>query len=146
MSEELEAALEKLRGPFRRLMELREDKDTKVTAAEKATKEYKQHELEVFDAIEGSPLTGSIKLDLGEPYGEVSFGARETPYGRLVDEEAAMDYFENSAQVDEYTKAKISKKRLHELVRGILEDEDPKMPPGIDYYYNRGVTITRKKN
>ena len=73
---------------LRLLVELREKRDTDAAAAEASEKAYREHEADVWMALDESPLTGAIKIDLGEPYGVVTFRYRETYYGRILDKEA----------------------------------------------------------
>lgn len=129
---------------LRRLMELREARDTSKVAAETAETEYREAESELWDELEESPITGAIKIDLGSPYGKVTFSPRETFYGRVLDTEAALDYFEQSAQIDEFTAPKIVPSRVNELVRQRIENGEP-MPEGIDWYPRRYIAISRPK-
>jgi hypothetical protein len=134
---------EELKSKFRRLVELREKRDSTKLAAENAEKEYREYEAELWDELDDSPLKGTIKLDLGPPYGEVKFGPRETFYGRVLDKEAALDYFENRALMDEYTEPKIAMSRVNELVRECLEQKRP-IPEGLDFYAKRYISISHK--
>lgn len=133
-----------LKATLRRLMELRDERDATKTAAEDAEKEYREKEAELWEELEDSPVSGGIKLDIGEPYGVVSFAPVETHYGRVLDSEKAQEYFEQSAQVEEYTQPKIVGARINELARECLE-EGKAMPPGLDWYARRYIRITRPK-
>jgi hypothetical protein len=93
--------------------------------------------------MEASPIKGARRIDLGEPYGLVVFTPRETKFGRILNLDDALDYFENRAMSDEMTKPGISKRKLNELVRELLEQGKP-MPAGVDWYANRGITISKK--
>ena len=138
------SALDTLAPKLRTLMEAREARDETKLAAENAEKRYKAIEGELWEELEDSPLKGALKLDLGPPYGVVAFQPRETYYGRVLDEHAALDYFEQSARMDEFTAPKIVKARVNELVRQSLENGD-KLPEGIDFYAARYVSVTRQK-
>jgi len=133
------------KAQLRRLMEARDRRDRDEVAAKQSEKDYREIEAEVFETLEDSGVKGSIKVDLGEPWGTVSFGARETYFGRIIDEEAALAYYEQRAMLDEITTPKFSKKRINEEVRDARE-QGLDMPPGIDWYARRGVTITRQKS
>lgn len=135
---------EEFTAKLRRLMEAREKRDTSKIAAETAEKEYRELESELWDEIDESPVEGSLKIDLGEPYGKVTFGVRETYYGRVLDTEAALEYFEQTARVDEFTQPKIVPARVNELVRERLEAGEP-MPDGIDFYARRYIAMSRPK-
>jgi hypothetical protein len=130
---------------LRRFVEARTKRDEDKAAAEKSEKEYREQEAELWDELEDSPIEGAIKVNLGPPYGVVAFQPKETYYGRILDEEKALDYFERTAQVDEYTAPKIVKGRVNELVRECLEAGRP-TPEGIDFYAQRYVSITKKKS
>lgn len=129
---------------LRRFVEARTVRDETKVASERAEKVYRAQEAELWDELADSPIEGAIKVNLGPPYGVVTFQPKETYYGRILDEEKALEYFEQTAQVDEFTKPKIVKSRLNELVRQCLEAE--KSPPaGIDFYASRYVSISKKK-
>jgi hypothetical protein len=133
------------KSKLRRLMELRVARDESKKAAEKAEAEYREIEAEVYEALEA--VEGTIKVPLGDPWGTVSFRQRETYYGRLIDDEAALEYFARRAMLNEMTAPKFVKARLNEIVRDCVEQGNfDELPPGVDYYANRGVTITRPKN
>ncbi len=140
----LEGAAESLKAKMLRFMELRVTRDTTKAAAESAEKDYREFEAEVWDEIEESPIEGTLKLNLGEPFGVVSFSLRETYFGRVLDKDAALEHFEQRAIVDEMTEPTISKKRVNEMVRDSIDLGKP-LPPGVDFYANRGVTVTKQK-
>jgi hypothetical protein len=130
---------------LRRLMENRVKRDELKTAAETAEKEYRALEAEVWDLLEESSLKPPYKIDLGEPYGVVSFHPKETYYGRVIDNEKALEYFEQRALTDEFTQPKIVSARVNELVREAIEQGDS-LPEGLDFYARRFVTITKQKD
>lgn len=134
---------EKVASKFRRLVELREDRDERKSAFERAEEEYRSYESELFAELEESPVKGSRRIDLGEPHGLVVFTPRETKFGRVVDLDKAIAHFEQRAMVEEMTRPKIEKRKLNEMVRELLEQGKP-MPEGIDWYANRGITISKK--
>lgn len=127
---------------LRRLMELRDAKDIADVAAKKAGEAYREAEAEAFESLSG--IKGSIKPDLGPPWGHVQFSARETHYGRVYDERAAKAYFENMKMTGAMSAPKFVKKRLNEIARECRE-QNKTPPPGIDWTTSRGVTITRQK-
>lgn len=130
------------KAKLRRLMEARVKRDEAKSALDLAEGDFREIEAEVYERLEG--VEGTIKVPLGDPWGTVSFRNRETFYGRIIDDEAALEYFEKRAMLDEVTTAKFAKARINEIVREARET-DGEMPPGIDYYAQRGVTITRPK-
>jgi hypothetical protein len=135
---------EDVRFKLRRLMESREKRDLTKAEATAAEEEYRETEAEAWQALDDSPLEGSIKVDLGAPYGVVTFGPRETYYGRILDKDLALDHFEQRAMVEEMTEPKFAMARVHEAVRDCL-DAGQQLPPGLDFYAKRYVSITRKK-
>jgi hypothetical protein len=136
---------------LRRLMELREKRDEDKKQATESEKEFRDAEADWFEKLT-DPETGNVRrippVDLGPPWGRVSFQARETAYGRIIPgkEAEALEYFRARQLVSEMTEPKVKKARLNDLVREALESGDGQMPPGIDFYHNRGVTITREKD
>lgn len=135
---------EETASKFRRLAELRETRDETKTAAETAEKKYRTYETELFDEILESPIKGTRRIDLGPPHGTIAFTPKETSFGRIIDADAALEYFENRGMVDEMTKPSFQKRKLNEMVRELLEQQQP-MPDGIDFYTNRGITISKKR-
>ena len=84
------------------------------------------------------------KIPLGQPWGTITFQPRETIYGRIIDDEAALEYYEGRAMQDDVTAPKFVMARINEEVRERHENGE-KMPPGIDYYPKRFVSVTRPK-
>jgi hypothetical protein len=128
---------------LRLLVQLREQRDAAAAALEAIEKEYREHEADVWMALDESPLTGAIKFDLGEPYGVVTFQYRETYYGRIIDKEATLEHFEQRAMIDDVMEPKLSKKRINEIVNDCL-DAGQELPPGLDFYARRYVSISQK--
>jgi hypothetical protein len=129
---------------LRRHLELRQQRDEAKKAADALDKEYRESEADLFEMIEESGLKGGLKVDLGEPHGTVTFSNRTTHYGRIIDEDSALEHFSQRAMTDELTKSKWSMRRLHEIVREHIESGED-MPPGVDYRTDRGVSIRRQK-
>ncbi len=142
MSDEMitDTAKEKLR----QLLDARDDHAAKDKAAKAAKRELDGIELEVFEMFNDSGLTSTISIDLGPPHGTVKFKTRETHFAQIVDEERLLDWFENRQMVDEVSAPKFVKARLNEEVREVI-DNNGTLPPGLSYYSNRGMTITRPK-
>lgn len=130
---------------FRRLLELREAKDVADKALKAAKAELDEAEADVYEKLAASPVKGTLKVDLGEPYGVVSFLPRETFYARVLDEDEAIEYFKARAKLEEYTEPKFTMKRLHDEVRTAIE-QGASLPPGLDWRADRGVTVTRQKD
>jgi hypothetical protein len=132
---------------LRRLMELRDERDHLQEAAKKAENEYREAEMELFEELNEGPVSRLSNIDLGEPWGKVSFRPRETYYGKIIPgmEDEALEHFEQRAMIDTITAPKFVSKRLNEIVRKVVEDGEGEMPPGVDFYARRGVTITRQK-
>lgn len=135
-------AEEVVASKYRRLVELRTTRDESKQAAEKAESEYRQYEAELFEEMQDSPIKGALRLDLGD-LGTIAFSPRETSFGRIIDADAAAKYFELRGESDEMTKPHIEKGKLNERVRELLEQGKP-MPEGVDFYVNRGITISKK--
>jgi hypothetical protein len=137
---------------LRQLLDAR-DKHAEADAAAKAAKrELDEIELEVADMFgevddQGQrKLTGTISLNLGPGYGVVKFRLRETPYAQIADEEKLMKYYEEKGMLDDVaTEPQLVKKVLNGQVREILDNGSGKFPPGLTYYVDRGMTITRPK-
>ena len=136
---------------MRQLLDARDDYAQKDAAAKAAKSTLDEIEADVADMFgevdeQGKRLvTGTVSINLGEPYGTVKFRLRETPYASVTDEDALMDYYENRGMLDDVATApKLVKKALNGEVREIL-DNDGKFPPGLTYYMDRGMTITRPK-
>jgi hypothetical protein len=130
---------------LRRFMEAREEKDATEVAAKNAKEAYQDMEADLYERLADGPVSRLNNVDLGPPWGKVSFGARETFYGRVIDDEAALEYFEQRAMVEEVSHPKFTMKRINEIVRDAIE-QNQSPPPGLDFYARRGVTVTRKKD
>lgn len=132
-----------LESKFRRLAELREQRDFDKQAAEASEAAYREYEAELLETIDESALRGTVEFDFGGDLGIIRFQPRRTIYGRIIDKNAAMDSFEQEALMDEMTAPKIEARRLNEYVRDRIESGVP-LPEGVDYYERRYVTISRK--
>ena len=131
---------------LRRLMELREERDRLATEADKAKKDYQEAEMDLYERLSEGPVSRLNNVDLGPPWGKVSFGARETYYGRIIKgmEDVALAHYQQRAMVEQVTEPKFVMARINEEVRDCIE-QGKQPPPGIDFYARRGVTITRQK-
>jgi hypothetical protein len=136
-----EDSLQKLR----RLMELRQRRDESKKQAEIDEKAYREAEADVYEALDEGPMDRLNNIDLGEPWGKVSFQARETIYGRVIDADEAQEYFEQRQMVEEVSEPKFVMARVNELVRDAVEQGE-KLPPGLDFYQRRFVSITKQKS
>jgi hypothetical protein len=129
---------------FRRLMDARVKRDESKKQAETDEKEYRDIEAEVYEMLDASEVEGSFRANLGEPYGSVLFTPRKTHFGRVIDDQQAIEYYKEHQMLDQVSAPKFVMKRIHEDVRDALE-QDGEFPPGIDYYTRYGVTITQQK-
>lgn len=135
----------------RRFMEARELRDETAEAAKSAEAAYRELEGEVwhelaadYDPNDPNSKLTSQKVPLGDPWGTISLGPKETMYGRIYDDERALEWVEKRAMVDEMTAPRFVKKRINEEVR-TLHESGESMPPGIDYYLQRYISITKPK-
>jgi hypothetical protein len=148
--EEIDVIPPALKAKLRKLVEMREDRDAKKIAWQKAKDDTEALELEIFDIFErpdanGDPqIKGTLSVPLGEPYGVVKFRTRETYYAKIVDEDEVQQYYEKRAMMEEVSAPKFVMKHLNGDVREALENnQNP--PPGLTYTVNRGMTITQEK-
>lgn len=128
----------------RRYVAKRDERDADAEKAKQSEKEYRELETEIWMLLDESPLEGDIKIDLGPPYGVVTFGPRETYYARVLNKEDVLEHFEQRAMIDDVMTPSLSKARLNEIVRDCI-DAGQEPPKGLDFYAKRGVNITRKK-
>lgn len=135
-----QASLSKLR----RLMELRAARDELVIAQKESERAYRDAETEVYEELSDAAVVGTVKVNLGEPWGVVSFLPRETYFGKIIDPQKALEHYNDRAMLEEMTEPKFAMKRINEEVRECLE-QGSTIPDGLDYYARRGVTITRQK-
>lgn len=155
-SEDIEVVSPALKAKLRRLVEARAKHDIAKAAVKTAKEELDQIELEVFDIFEkvdgeGNPaIKGSLKVNLGEPYGWQSFRTRETHFAKIVDDEEAQEWYEQRAQLEEVSAPKFVMKRLSGDIRDALDQGlspgDEGWPKGLTYTTSRGMTITAQKD
>jgi len=134
--------------PLRKLMELREARDKAKVAAEQAENAFRAQENLIHDQLKSAGRQPHVTLDLGEPYGEVRFQRRVTPYGRVYDHEAAVEALKEIGRFEELTMpathVKFRQKALNDFVKEVAE-HGGKLPPGIEPAPREFVSITRKK-
>jgi hypothetical protein len=129
---------------FRRLMELREAEDVAKAEYTAAKREAEELEDEIWDEMAESGLAGALKLDLGEPWGVITFQNKETFYARINDAEAARAYFAEHFEEEPVTEQKFVMARLNEVVREAIDTRSD-LPPGVDWRPKRFVSVTRQK-
>jgi hypothetical protein len=134
--------------PLRELMYRREERDRLKQEKADAENAYREQETLVHRLL--STLGKRTKIgpiDLGAPYGEVSFQRRETPYGKVYDQEAAVKAAEEQGLFEQLTlprsNVKWREKALNDFVKECRETGQ-KLPPGIELVLRKGVTISRK--
>lgn len=127
----------------RRLMELKAEKERTAKAAEAAERTYRSAESDFWmDLDEEGDLT--VKKDLGEPYGVVTFQKRQTITGRILNDEEAEAALAALGEEDAILGPRKPRgKVLNELVRSRLESGQP-LPDGIDFNTRRFITATRR--
>jgi hypothetical protein len=133
------------KGRARRLLESKVKRDELKQALKDAEKEFREREAEFYEELEDATGGKTLPINLGEPWGTVKFRTRETYYGKIIDQDAAQDWFEQRAMIDEVSSPKFVMARINEIVRERIDLGQP-MPPGIDFSPNRGVTISREKD
>lgn len=137
----------------RRLLDLRMARDETKAAATKAEKAYRAFEAEFWDELEEEHgIDTSIDLDLGPGYGKIKLTRRETIYAQVIDPERLAEAARELGRDDEWItrpdegvrKSDFRAQVLNEHVREAIEHEQ-ELPHGLDFRFDRGITITRKK-
>jgi hypothetical protein len=132
-----------LEHKFRRLAELREERDTDKAALKASENAYREYESELLETVAESSLRGSVEFDFGGDLGVIRFQPRATIYGKVVDQHAALDALDEEMLREEMTKEAIEARRLNEYVRDKLERGE-ELPEGIGYYERKFFTISHK--
>lgn len=135
--------LSALESRFRRLAELRRDRDIDSQAAKASESAYREYEAELLEALDGSNLKGAISIDFGGDLGEIKFQRRKTTYGRIIDKRAAMQALAAEGLDEQMTGTKIEARRLNELVRERQESGE-NLPDGIGFYDKQFISISHK--
>jgi hypothetical protein len=141
---DVELISEEVKSKLRRLLEARDKHALLDRQAKDAKKDLDEIELDVFEMFTDAGIVGTVPVPLGPPYGVVKFRTRETPHATVADPDKLLEHFEQRAQVEEVSAPHFVKRRLNEIVRDVL-DHGGNLPPGLTYYTNRGMTITRPK-
>lgn len=133
---------EEIQARVRRLDALRTRRDATKKAADDAKKEFDIFQAEFFAEYERSPFKKSMTIDLGDDR-TVQITPVRTHFGRILNRDDALAYFESRATIKEYMKEDFRMGRLHELVRECIEQKKP-LPPGVDFYTKEYFRITEK--
>lgn len=144
MADDIEVINPKIKAVLRRFLELRDARDDAEAALKTAKKAHDEAEQELHEMLE-SGVDGTLKIDLGEPYGKVSFLPQQTIYSNVINERKIQDYLEERQMTDDYSKPGLVKGRLNELAREIEEGTHEPVP-GLEHYKKRYVRVTRPKN
>jgi hypothetical protein len=137
--------LAQFEAKFRRLAELREQRDTDKAALKNSENAYREYEAELLETVADSSLRGSVEFDFGGDLGVIRFQPRGTIYGKVIDKAAALDSLEAEMLKEEMTSEAIEARRLNEYVRDLLERGE-ELPEGIGFYERKFFTITHKAN
>lgn len=129
----------------RKLLRLREDHERKDAAAKKAAalREEQEHVVEELMEDLNQP---SARLDLGEPYGEVTLILpKPTIYARVIDKDVALKSIEEAGMLDAMFDRTIRKAPANQWIRECLERGE-ELPDGFDYSKSTSVRVKRKKS
>lgn len=132
-----------LESRFRRLAELRRERDIDAATAKASEGAYREYEAELLEVVDDSGLKGAIGFDFGGDLGQVSFSKRKTVYGRVIDKHAALVSLAGEGLEEQMTGTKIEARRLNELVRERQESGED-LPDGIGFYEKRFFSISHK--
>lgn len=139
-------SLSTFESKFRRLAELRQERDMDKTTADRSERAYRAYEAELMDEADSSSIRGTVTHDFGDDLGTVRFTFKKpTKYGTITDPHAAAQSLREMARYDEIFAPKVQGQRLNELVRE-LEDSGHELPEGIGKYEKRGITISHVRN
>lgn len=144
MSDDIDIIPEAAKRKFRQFLDARAKADEAEAALKRAKEDRDNLEQEVWAALVDAVGSASLPVDLGPPYGTVRLGAVETIYANIINEDKLMEYLENSAQIDEYTRPTLAKGELNALARRLKESNQP-FPSGLDYRPTRYVRVTKQK-
>lgn len=137
------SAYDEFREEFRTLLELRVARDIAQTAIDKAKKEYREKEAELYNALKEAGIRGRLEFDFGEDLGVAKFQRRTTTYGRVLDMETAVEALKAEGHEEIVNRETVREGRLNEFVRTQLEAKKP-LPDGVDFYDREGISISRK--
>lgn len=137
-------SLDALRALVRDLIDKRKAADKAQKAKVDADEDRAEAESAVFDYLEDNKIPG-MDLELGEGYGTYHVKRRATEYGRVLNEEALLEWANNEARTEELFDSKVKKKQLNQIIRDAQRLKLP-LPDGTDWYTKRGITLTRKQS
>lgn len=125
----------------RRVLEAREDYETKRKAKVKAEKRKHAVEADLHEELERQNMPGSkVEID-GE---RVGVARVSTIRGRIIDRDVAVKALTDEGKADGYTFTDLRKGAINDLVRECLESGEP-IPEGLDFNETKFVRITRSK-
>lgn len=135
--------LEEFKAGFRRLLELREARDTDKAKADKSSAAYRELEAELYAELEEAGIRGRLEFDFGGDLGTAKFQRRATTYGRVVDKDAAIAALRAMGLDDVIYDTAVREGRLNEKVREWRET-GADYPEGVDAYDRKSIAISRK--
>lgn len=137
------SGLDEFRDEFRVLLELRERHDETKRAFEKAKREYREKEAELFAALQESGIRGRHTFDFGEGLGVAKFQRRSTTYGQILNKEEAIKALKEAGLDHIINSETVREGRLNEFVRKRIETKK-ELPEGVGYYTRDGISISRR--
>lgn len=135
---------ERLDTEARQLIDRRLANDRAQKAA-KLTKLRLDEQQELVHKLLEDANMKTANLELGEGYGTVQIGRRETIRSRVFDMDKALAWLEENSRREEMTKDEVRKAPMNELVRECLETGQP-LPDGVDFTTTKFIQVTRKDN
>lgn len=134
---------EGLRGKFRRLWELRLEKEKDAAKADESKAAFDTYKEALWEEVAELGVDGALTLDLGAPYGTIQFVPNQTILGHVIDGDLFLDWANSQARTEEFQRPDWRKKVINDEVRASLE-AGQELPPGLAMAATRYFTMTRK--
>lgn len=128
-------------GQLRAYLEARDAHDAAQVVEAKTKEDEREAMLEVFDAIRAAGIKGAHKVDVGPPWGTVSFTPGTTPRGDIYDEDALAEWVrENGRETEMMGEPTFRKKPINALVKRALAGH-AEIPAGVEPAETKRVSV-----
>lgn len=131
---------ERLDTRARKVLELREEASMKQADADRAKAQRDRYEAEFWAALEDEN-TKTWTGDVGAPYGQIRITRRSTPRSRVLNKQALIKALRERGLAAAMLRPEPNKKALNAYVKTLQETGEP-LPEGLDFYDDKGLTVT----
>lgn len=134
---------ERLDTRVRKFISLREKKEKTAREANRADREFKEYQAQLFAELEDEGIT-TTTVDAGAKHGKVRLQVRRTRKARVIDMDRAIEDLTDRGLAEEILKPAPRQKQLNQLIR-TLQEQGEELPAGVEPTTTEYISLTFKR-